>query len=80
MPYSKPVKAYLATQMELDRALELLIQKLEEKGILEDTVIALVGDHYPYTLSIDQINEVSTYPRDSIVEVNRSNFILWNRI
>ena len=78
LPYSKPVKAYLATQMELDRALELLIQKLEEKGILKDTVIALVGDHYPYTLSIDQINEVSTYPRDSIVEVNRSNFILWN--
>ena len=78
LPYSKPVKAYLATQMELDRALELLIQKLEEKGILEDTVIALVGDHYPYTLSIDEINEVSTYPRDSVVEVNRSNFILWN--
>ena len=78
LPYSKPVKAYLATQMELDRALELLIQKLEEKGILEDTVIALVGDHYPYTLSIDQVNEVSTYSRDSIVEVNRSNFILWN--
>ena len=64
--------------MELDRALEVLIQDLEEKGILEDTVIALVGDHYPYTLSIDDINQISTYPRDPIVEVNRSNFILWN--
>lgn len=78
LPYSTAVKAYLASQMELDRALEVLIQDLEEKGILEDTVIALVGDHYPYTLSIDDINQISTYPRDSIVEVNRSNFILWN--
>ena len=78
LPYSTPVKAYLASQMELDRALETLINKLDEKGILEDTVIALVGDHYPYTLSIDEVNEVSSYTRDSIVEVNRSNFILWN--
>ncbi len=78
LPYSTDVKAYLASQMELDRAVELLINKLEEKGILEDTVIALVGDHYPYTISIDNINQVSTYTRDSIVEVNRSNFILWN--
>lgn len=78
LPYSTPVKAYLATQMELDRALETLINKLNEKGILDDTVIALVGDHYPYTLSIDQVNEVSDYTRDEVVEVNRSNFILWN--
>lgn len=78
LPYSTPVKAYLATQMELDRALETLINKLNEKGILDDTVIALVGDHYPYTLTIDQVNEVSDYTRDEVVEVNRSNFILWN--
>lgn len=30
LPYSTPVKAYLATQMELDRALETLINKLNE--------------------------------------------------
>ena len=78
LPYSTPVKAYLATQMELDRAVETLINKLNDKGILDDTVIALVGDHYPYTLTIDQVNEVSDYTRDEVVEVNRSNFILWN--
>ena len=75
---SSSVKAYIATQIELDRALETLINKLEEAGKLDDTVIALVGDHYPYTLPVDEINEVSTYERDEIVEVNRSNFILWN--
>lgn len=78
LPYSNNVKAYLATQIELDRALETLINSLDSAGILEDTVIALVGDHYPYTLTIDEINEISDYERDEIVEVNRSNFILWN--
>ena len=78
LPYSNNVKAYLATQIELDRALEALINSLDEAGILEDTVIALVGDHYPYTLSIDEINEISDYERDEVIEVNRSNFILWN--
>ena len=78
LPYSNNVKAYLATQIELDRALETLINSLKEAGLLEDTVIALVGDHYPYTLTIDEINEISDYERDEIVEVNRSNFIIWN--
>ncbi len=78
LPYSEKVKAYIAAQIELDKALELLLEKLEEAGRLEDTVIALVGDHYPYYLTIDEINEAATYTKDSVVEVNRSNFILWN--
>lgn len=78
LPYSEPIKAYIATQIELDQALALLINKLETAGKLDDTVIALVGDHYPYDLTVDQINEASTYERDSIIEINRSNFILWN--
>lgn len=78
LPYSNNVKAYLATQIEFDRALESLINNLKEAGILEDTVISFVGDHYPYTLSMDEINELSSYKRDEIVEVNRSNFVIWN--
>jgi len=78
LTYSEGPASYIAAQMELDKALELLIQKLDEKGILEDTVIALVGDHYPYELTIDEINEVSSYVKDAVVEVNHSNFVLWN--
>jgi len=78
LPYSEDLKGYLASQVELDRALELLIEKLEEAGELENTVIALVGDHYPFSFSINQINELSTFGRDRAIEVNRSNFILWN--
>lgn len=76
--YSTPIKAYLATQIELDKSLEVLINKLEEVGVLNDTVIALVGDHYPYTIDINTINEIATYKKDSVIEVNHSNFILWN--
>lgn len=76
--YSYAVKCYLASQMELDRAVEQLIKNLEESGELENTVIALVGDHYPYTLSANEINEVSTYKKDGVIEVNKSNFIIWN--
>lgn len=78
LPYSTAIKAYLAAQIELDRALETLIKRLENAGVLEDTVLAVVGDHYPYTLSMKDINSISTYERDEIVEVNRSNFIIWN--
>mgnify|MGYP005795795793 FL=1 len=76
--YSEKPLSYLAAQIELDQALELLINKLDEAGELEDTVIALVGDHYPYYLSLDEVNEIASYEKDNVVEINRSNFILWN--
>ncbi|MGN1371280.1 MAG: LTA synthase family protein [Candidatus Coprovivens sp.] len=76
--YSSAVKYYLASQMELDSMLETLINKLAEANQLENTVIALVGDHYPYTLSTDEMNEMSSYKKDSTIEVNHSNFIIWN--
>lgn len=78
LPYSTPVKAYLASQMELEYALQTLIGKLEEAGILEDTVLVLTGDHYPYTLTKEEINEISTYEREELVSVNHSNLIIWN--
>lgn len=78
LPYSDTVKYYLASQIELDKMLETLTNKLEESGELDDTVIALVGDHYPYTLSTSEMNEAASYKKDGTIEVNRSNFILWN--
>lgn len=50
LDYSEPVRAYLAANQELEYALESLIGQLEAAGIAEDTVIALVPDHYPYGL------------------------------
>lgn len=78
LSYSEGPASYLAANMELDQALEALIKALDESGKLKDTVIALVGDHYPYELTLDEVNEVSSYEKDAIVTVNKSNFILWN--
>ena len=75
---SDKAKAYIATQIEFDRSIEALIKNLEASGKLDDTVIVITGDHYPYTLTIDEVNELSSYKRDGIVEVNRSNLIIYN--
>ena len=47
---SEAVKCYLASQLELEKAMESLIRQLEEAGIADDTVIVISPDHYPYAL------------------------------
>lgn len=75
---STSASAYLATQIELDRALELLINRLEEANKLDDTVIILTADHYPYALSLEEMNELSTFKRDNLFEINHNSLIIWN--
>lgn len=78
LPYSDKAKAYLATQIELDKAVEQLIKSLKEKGKLEDTVIVISGDHYPYGLGLDTVNELSTYTRDEDFEKHNMPLIIWS--
>lgn len=51
LPYSEMVKGYLAANMDLEDAMTYLVGELEAKGIADDTVICLTGDHYPYGLA-----------------------------
>ncbi len=78
LPYSHKAKSYLATQVELDKALAELLERLEDEGKLEDTVIAISGDHYPYGLTLEEINELSNFKRDDTFEKYRMPFILWS--
>ena len=71
-------KAYVATQIELDRALEKLIQELENANKLDKTVIVLQADHYPYELDINSINSLSTFDRDENIGINHNALIIWN--
>ena len=69
--YPEEIQGYIATQIELDRALEALLKKLEEAGKLDDTVIVLLADHYPYDLSIEPsiiLCKNITLPFSSIAE------------
>ena len=72
LPYSEAVQAYLACQIELDRALELLMRRLEEAGVLENTVIALTADHYPYGLTLEEMSEIAGHEIDPRFELYRN--------
>lgn len=76
---STAIKAYIAAQKELDKALEELLNKLEADGKLDDTVIVLSADHYPYGLTTDQISEVMNI-EDSKFDVHKNNLVIWSSI
>jgi hypothetical protein len=65
LPYSEEVRAYLASQIELDHAMAYLLQRLEEAGIAERTVIAVTSDHYPYGLPHNRIEELAGQKLDN---------------
>ncbi|NLL01858.1 MAG: sulfatase-like hydrolase/transferase [Mollicutes bacterium] len=77
LPYSNAIKAYIACQSELDKALEALINKLTEKGILDDTVIALSTDHYPYGLKVSEMKEIMNI-EDEKLDIHKNHLIIWN--
>lgn len=74
---STAIKAYIAAQKELDKALEELLNKLEADGKLDDTVIVLSADHYPYGLTTDQISEIMNI-KDSKFDVHKNNLVIWS--
>ena len=79
--YPADLQAYIASQIELDKAMEKLIQMLDEAGKLDDTVIVLGGDHYPYMLSEDDNIKyflTKTLDKDLTIGINHSNVIIWN--
>lgn len=80
---SETIRAYYAAQLELEFALTELLADLEAAGQLENTVIALSADHYPYALvedydSFDFINELAGKEVEPTFELYKNAFILWS--
>lgn len=78
---STPVQAYVAANLELEAALTYMLEKLEAKGIADDTVICLSADHYPYILAeadVDYYVEL-TGRQDTELDTSRyrNALILW---
>ena len=71
-------KAYIACQIELEEALNVLVNRLAAEGKLDDTLIVLSGDHYPYGLTHEQIEELNGSPVDENFELYHSTLIIWN--
>ena len=78
LPYSEEGKAYIACNIELDKALEYLIAELEKAGKLDHTVIALSADHYPYGMKLENYEELAGTEFEDSLEIYRNTLILWN--
>ena len=78
LPLSENGQAYIACHIELDKALEHLLVELENAGKLENTVIALSADHYPYGMTEEQYEELADRDLSSDREIYRNTLILWN--
>lgn len=77
LPYSDTVKAYISCNLELEYALEYLMDELEKAGVADKTVIVLTNDHYPYGLTEQEYNELAGRPVDPVLEKFRSSFICY---
>jgi len=78
---SEAAKAYIACHIELDKALEYLMKRLNDAGIAENTFIVLSTDHYPYGLpgvdGVDGISEFLGHPVDKNFEIYENNLIIY---
>ncbi|MDX9690965.1 MAG: LTA synthase family protein [Acholeplasmataceae bacterium] len=73
--YPQTIKNYIATQIELDLFIANLFDDLEQKNLMDDTVIMLTGDHYPYTLNQDDYEAAKSI--EEHYEKHRGNLYIW---
>ena len=76
--YHIKLKRYMSKLKVLDDGLGVLLQGLETQGKLEDTVIVLYGDHYPYGLSNKILEKALPYSIDEKYENERVPFVIWS--
>lgn len=85
LPYSEPVKGYLASNIELDAAMTYLIGQLEAKGMADHTAIVIGADHFPYGLdddgplgSLPYTSELYGYDVQTYFERDHNRLIVWS--
>ena len=76
--YNISLKRYMSKLKVLDDSIGTLVATLEKKGVLEDTVIVLYSDHYPYGLTNSTLNKYFDYDVNQNYEVDRTPFIIYN--
>ncbi|MCQ2553813.1 MAG: sulfatase-like hydrolase/transferase [Clostridia bacterium] len=88
-PYSEGTKAYIATCMDVDKAVATLIENLRAAGKLDNTLLVAVPDHIPYGC-VDVLEELSgkkfgtsealtaINEKEINFDVYKSSLIMWN--
>ena len=88
LPYSDKTKAYIASGLELEKGLAELVDRLEEAGIADHTLLVMAPDHIPYS-DLDILEELAgrEFGSDSVetldesdvdTDVYRNTWILWS--
>ena len=69
---------YLSCNYELEKGMAYLLEKLEEAGKLDKTVIVLTGDHYPYYLTDAGYQALRGEKFDEDFGIFKSTCIIYN--
>lgn len=77
MNASEKVKAYMACNIELDKAMKLLLEKLEAAGVAQKTLIVIAPDHYPYGLEDKESEDKYHYFSEILGHDVETNFELY---
>lgn len=82
---SRLVRGYYSTQLELEYSLAYILEQLEAYGIMDDTVICLTADHFPYGLDDDAalgkmpyLSELYGYKVVNSFQRDHSGWLLWS--
>ena len=75
---SENAQAYISCHIELDKAMANLLEQLEAAGQLENTVICLSADHYPYAMTQEEYEELAGRDLSQDMDTYRNSLILWN--
>ncbi|MBE6156838.1 MAG: LTA synthase family protein [Firmicutes bacterium] len=75
--YSTSVSRYLSKLKVVDEAIGLMIEKLQTAGELDNTVIVMLADHYPYGLSKSQVSEIIDHDLNDY-EIEKTPLVIYN--
>lgn len=77
LPYSSnAIKAYLSCNIEFDKAIGYLMERLEQAGVADRTAIVIAGDHFPYGLKDSEYAELIGHDIDGFSKF-KSALIFW---
>ena len=77
LEYSDTTKAYIACQYELEFAMQELVERLEDAGIADRTLIVLTADHVPYN-DKPVLDELTGRTLDQTFEWYKNSLIIWS--
>lgn len=76
--YPDELKYYMSKLKVVDNAIGILLEGLESLNILDDTVIVLFGDHYPYAIEPDTLNLELDYDATLDSNADQVPLIIYN--